>query len=141
VLATAARESPRGGFADLHAVSNGFATVDCNSDDIYDVACRAFSHFIEPFISAYERSLISDMEMRCERSQRIGYQQIQLHYPADLHSLTVVYQELFDACKTHSPNAGRDTEIKFLDLAEDISQLAFRTASVTPLRSPNRDQA
>jgi hypothetical protein len=34
VLATAARESPRGGFADLHAVSNGFATVDWNSDDI-----------------------------------------------------------------------------------------------------------
>lgn len=133
VFAEAALVSPLSTFDVVRVATQDFTVVDWRSDEIYAVLWQSFSDFIEPVISSFELSLLTEFEVMCERSQRIGYDELCRLYPSALNDLVTGYRERVDACRTRSASAARDAELRFLELVEDVSRLSVGTARIASI--------
>ncbi|WP_028937991.1 GntR family transcriptional regulator [Pseudonocardia spinosispora] len=133
VFAEAALVSPLGTFDAVRVVTEGFTVVDWRSDEAYTVLWQTFSDFIEPVISSFELSLLTEFEVMCERSQRIGYDELCRLYPGSVGDLVNGYRERVDACRMRSVTAARDAELRFLNLVEDVARLSVGVARIASI--------
>lgn len=128
VFAQAALVSPLSTFDTARVVTEDFTVVDWSSDEVYSTLWQTYSDFIEPVISSFELSLLTEFEVMCERSQRIGYDELCRLHPAALDDLATGYRERIDACRMRSATAARDAELRFLGLVEGVARLSVRAA-------------
>jgi DNA-binding GntR family transcriptional regulator len=129
VFATATLASPLDGYVAVDIATKDFTVLDWRSDEVYVPVWQAFKDFLAPVVSAVELEFIIELEQMCERSQRIGYDELDKHHRTDLDTLRVSYQETIDAARMRSPAAARETELRFLEVAEQVSRLSLRVTA------------
>ncbi len=129
-FARAATVSPVEGFTGLEAVMKGFTVVEWLDDHAHGVERQVFTDFLAPVLTPIEMSLMIELEVASERSQRIGYHWMLQHHPADMQTLANSYRQVVDACRMRSAKAAADAQLSYVRLAEDISHLGLRTAEV-----------
>ncbi|WP_028937002.1 GntR family transcriptional regulator [Pseudonocardia spinosispora] len=133
LLVAAIPEAPLVGLDAVGAVTEGFTVVDWQADGTYSTIMDFFYALVKPYNSPAEFTLISELELKSERSLRIGFDELKLRYPTDMQTLSTQYLELLDACRMRSADAVRDAELGYLELSQDISMMTIPSAHVISL--------